>query len=199
MSDHLHHLARSAADGPPDDASSVIPHRRLRDRHADEGGQRGPRIGLNVTAMIDVVFLLLVYFMAATNFRLGEEVYRLDLPERGTAAAADPFELDDEPLVIRVATIAAAEAAGVPGYSIRIDGPYDQPDTFRSLHDFLQRRQFSETSFEGLFADDHPVVIEPTPRTRWEHAIEAFNAAARAGYTNVTLAAPDVAQPEDAL
>lgn len=196
MPDHLHHLARNAAGDRADDPSSVIPHRRLRDRREDESGRRGPRIGLNVTAMIDVVFLLLVYFMAATNFRLGEEVYRLDLPERGAAAAADPFELDDEPLVIRVATTDAAAPAMMHGYSIRVDGPYDQPESFRGLHQFLQRRQFSEASFEGLFAADHPIVIEPTHQTRWEHAIDAFNAAARAGYTNVTLVAPDAVPPE---
>ena len=30
--------------------------------------------------MIDVVFQLLIYFLVATNFALGEQVFRLDLP-----------------------------------------------------------------------------------------------------------------------
>ena len=32
-------------------------------------------IGLNLTSMIDVVFLLLVYFMVATEFKTAEESF----------------------------------------------------------------------------------------------------------------------------
>ena len=46
------------------------------------------------------------------------------------------------------------------------------------------------TSVGGLFEADHPIIIEPTGTTRWEHAMEAFNAAVRARYTNVTFAPP---------
>jgi hypothetical protein len=42
----------------------------------------------------------------------------------------------------------------------------------------------------GMFEADHPIIIEPTATTRWEHAMEAFNAAVRARYTNVTFAPP---------
>ena len=34
--------------------------------------RRTPRMGLNLTPMIDVVFQLLIYFLLATNFALGE-------------------------------------------------------------------------------------------------------------------------------
>lgn len=143
-----------------------------------------PRIALNLTAMIDVTFLLLVYFMTATQFRLGEEVYRLDLPERGAAARpSDPFELDTEPLRIKVATL----GAGLRAYSLRIEGPYRQPRTFEDLHDFLDERRIDASAPRGLFEPDHPIIIQPTRTTAWQHAMGAFNAAARARYTNVTL------------
>ncbi|MHC4710088.1 MAG: ExbD/TolR family protein, partial [Planctomycetota bacterium] len=79
--------------------------------HGDAARAHGPRarrrrqqarIGLNLPSMIDVVFLLLVYFMAATEFKLGEEIYRLDLPRRG--APADPFVLPRDPLHIVLAS-----------------------------------------------------------------------------------------------
>ena len=44
---------------------------------------RSSSIGVNLASMIDVVFLLLIYFMVATDFRPGEQVFRLDLPQRG--------------------------------------------------------------------------------------------------------------------
>jgi biopolymer transport protein ExbD len=131
--------------------------------------------------MIDVVFLLLIYFMAATNFKLGEEVYRLDLPRRG--APTDPFVLPREPLRIVVSTIG-------PGCLIRLPGSATQPESFPELYAFLIENRRSEGVVGGLFEADHPIVIEPTKTTRWEHAMEAFNAAARARYTNVTFASP---------
>ena len=95
-------------------------------------GRDRPRISLNLTAMIDVTFLLLIYFMAATQFKLGEEIYRLDLPERQPSMQTDPFDLDEEPLRIRVATIGTDPRY----YSLNLDGPYPQPRTFEELFDF---------------------------------------------------------------
>lgn len=142
------------------------------------------RMGLNLAAMIDVVFLLLIFFMVATRFKLGEEIYRLDLPERGEALAADPFKLDDEPLRITV----TSHGRDAETYRIELDGPYDQPRTFDALHQFLRDRQLSPDHPAGLFPTDHPILIQPGPATRWEHAIGAFNAAVRARYTNISFA-----------
>jgi biopolymer transport protein ExbD len=139
-------------------------------------------ITLNLTPMIDVTFLLLVYFMVATQFKLGEEVYKLDLPDRQPSAIQrDPFELDDEPLRIVISTTASNRA------QIRVLGPYPQPRDFAQLHDFLAQRRVSDGTTGGIFAEDHPIVIEATDVTIWEHTLEAFNAAARARYTNVTI------------
>jgi len=171
---------------PPDDRLEQPPAARAASARRRRSLER-PRIALNLTAMIDVTFLLLVYFMTATQFRLGEEVYRLDLPERGAAARpSDPFELDTEPLRIKVATL----GAGLRAYSLRIEGPYRQPRTFEDLHDFLDERRIDASAPRGLFEPDHPIIIQPTRTTAWQHAMGAFNAAARARYTNVTLGRP---------
>jgi len=143
-------------------------------------------IALNLTAMIDVTFLLLVYFMTATEFKLGEEIYRLDLPQRGRAEQRDPFELDEEPLRIAVATT----GFGLRAYSLKIEGPYRQPRSFEELYEFLDRRRISKDAAGGLFQADHPIIIQPARTTTWQHAMEAFSAAARARYTNVAFAKP---------
>jgi len=142
------------------------------------------RMGLNLASMIDIVFLLLVFFMVATRFKLGEEVYRLDLPERGEARVADPFQLDDEPLRILVRSI----GRDAESYRIDLEGPYGRPTTFEALHQFLLERQVRAEQPAGLFPADHPIIVQPGPATRWEHAIGAFNAAARARYTNISFA-----------
>lgn len=157
----------------------VIEHATSRKRR----GRARPRLSLNLVSMIDVTFLLLVYFMVATDFRLGEEVYRLDLPARTGAAEVDPFDLDDEPLRIRVASIGASLAT----YRLQLDGPYRQVKTFDELHDFLRERAMDGINAGGLFPLDHPIVIEPTTTTHWQHAMAVFDAAARARYTNITF------------
>ncbi len=162
---------------------TLIKHTRLRQRR----GRDRPRIGLNLVAMIDVVFLLLLYFMTVTDFKLGEEIYRLDLPQRQPSAQLlDPFDLDEEPLRITV----GSSHIGVDGYSIELSGPYRPPATFEDLFLFLDERRISVHAPGGLFAADHPIIVEPTRTTRWEHAMQAFNAAARARYTNLTFAKP---------
>jgi biopolymer transport protein ExbD len=163
-------------------SGQIIPHVRTRQRH-----KRGrAQIGLNLTAMIDVVFLLLVYFMVATQFKLGEEIYRMDLPERQPAQAPlDPFDLDDEPLRITVASL------GSGAYQLRIEGPYEQPVTFDDLHQFLRARRIGQGTMGGLFEPDHPIIIAPAGSTRWDHVIEAFNSAVRARYTNITFGQPE--------
>jgi biopolymer transport protein ExbD len=134
--------------------------------------------------MIDVTFLLLVYFMVATEFKLGEEVYPMDLPDRRPARQErDPFELDERPLRIQLAS------TGPRSCRIRIDGPYAQPATFSELFDFLRQRRISDDVSGGLFEAEHPIILEPTRTTRWQHAMDAFNAVARARYTNVTFGA----------
>jgi biopolymer transport protein ExbD len=170
---------RSGRGGYGGDA--VIEHVRVRQRH----GRPHAGVGLNMTPMIDIVFQLLIYFLVATDFRLGEEVYRMDLPQRGAAAALrDPFELDETPLRIAVTSTPDPHHP----YVLRIEGPYPQPGTFRELMDFLRVRQINPSTSGGLFEPEHPIIIEPSRGTSWQHAVEAFNAAARARYTNITLA-----------
>ena len=133
-------------------------------------------MSLNLAAMIDVVFLLLAYFMVATDFRV-EEVFRMDLPRRQVRAALLP--LDGGPLHIAVAS------TGASGYLLTIEGPWPVVATFEDLHAFLLNRRLDGGDGGGLFPRDHPIIVQPTDATSWDHAIGAFNAVIRAEYVNV--------------
>ena len=65
---------------PEDACSEARRAQRRRDRKFDRRSNWRP--ALNLTSMIDVVFLLLVYFMVATEFKRAEVIERLDLPNR---------------------------------------------------------------------------------------------------------------------
>lgn len=164
-------------------SDQVIAHRSVRARHGRDLAQ----VSLNLTPMIDVVFQLLIYFLVATEFKLNEEVYRLDLPQQlQSDQQLDPFQLDDQPLRITV----ASTGPGGGSYILRADGPFPQPSTFDELHQILRDRQINEQTSGGLFLPEHPIIIEPARSAKWEHAVKAFNAAALARYTNVQFAKP---------
>ena len=170
---------------------NVMSHAPADDAHISR--RRRPRrahLGVNLTSLIDVTFLLLIFFMVATSMNADEEAYRMDLPEREGIGGADPFTLDDNPLRILV----NSTGLGPNMYELRIDGPYPQPADFKALYQYLNQKQVNPTNASigsgAMFEPDHPIVIQPTRATRWEHAMEAFNAAARAHYTNVTFATP---------
>ena len=144
---------------------------------------------LDLTSMIDVVFLLLIYFMVATEFKDSESVYRLDIPDRTATQDIDPFQVDDEPLRIRVESEGGERMVLAAGYTIQLVGPYEQPESVEELHVFLRERQIGSQARSAVFPPDHPIIILPRSGTAWQHVLEVFDAAVRARYTNVTLGA----------
>jgi biopolymer transport protein ExbD len=158
-----------------DSTERLVAHRRRR--------LCGTSIGLNLTSMIDVTFLLLVYFMVATEFRTSESQYPMDLPKRQVGTG---MLLDDQPLVVHV------ESTGDRAWDcrVRLDGPWEPVSGIDGLHRFLRKYRADGFGNDGLFTPDHPIVIRPSAEARWDHAMAAYNAAAAARYSNITLGEP---------
>ena len=145
--------------------------------------RKSSSIGLNLTSMIDVVFLLLIFFMVATEFRRAEASFPMDLPEQGRNVVE---VLDEEPLVIQV------DSAGGSASDIRLhlEGAWDPIGTLEELKKFLRENRADGFGSSGLFTPDHPILIRPRSDTRWDHAMSAYNAAVLSRYTNITLGSP---------
>ncbi len=151
------------------------PYRRRRRDHATH-------TDLNLVAMIDVVFLLLMYFLLATNFTLGEELYRIELPQSlGTAADPDPFDLPDQPVIIKI----TSTGPGKNSYLIRLDLGNTQPTSFEKLYTTLRDWKAGPGNSAGILFPDTPIIIQPDRSCRYEHAINVLNACIRAQYENV--------------
>jgi len=126
--------------------------------------------------LIDVVFLLLLYFLLATQFRHDERPLRVGLPDAsGAARAEDPFALPQRPVTIFV-------RSGAAGAVIRTDSPLlpDAP-TPEALRAALEDARGLDLGAEQRF------LISAAPDAKWEHTLEALNAALRAGYEHVRL------------
>jgi len=170
-------MSQAATSQPnPDD---VIHHESPRSRR--DNAATGP-MQPNLSSMIDVIFLLLIYFVVTANFTVGEGVITAKLPqaEEGSAASPPP----DKPLNIVVSS------AGQYQYNITIEGMSQAPRNFTELATLLERLQLNPSNPGGSYKDDNPVMIKPDGTVRWQHVVNAFNAAIKARYRNVSFAKP---------
>lgn len=143
-----------------------------------------PVMNLNMAALIDVVFLLMIYFMLITEFRKPEERFDVDLPRAmASGAGADPFALPQRPITIEVHSFGDGESQ----YVLQPEAPaLESAETYDAL--FAAAKRLRATTL----APDQRFVIQSAPDTRWEHALGAFNALERAGFTRVRFARPAI-------
>ena len=127
---------------------------------------------INLTPLIDVVFLLLIFFMVSTTFSK-ESQLRIKLPE-----SSDEPEQEQQVQVLEI----EISANGV--YAIK--GPAD-----------TAARQLVNTSREALYrallvatedTQELVTVIRADRRTPHESVIRAMDMARRVGQTNITFA-----------
>lgn len=131
---------------------------------------------LNLAPMVDVVFLLLIFFISTTTFRRAEGLLAAQLPRQGSQA--DQVSLPIAPIFVRL----VETGPGPTDYSITIENFIDQPTSFNELADFLRTVQ-ENPGFDELT----PVVIKAAVEVKWDHVVGCWNAAVRAGSRHVSF------------
>ena len=126
--------------------------------------QSREEVSVNLTPLIDIVFLLLIFFMVSTTFTK-ENHLSIDLPE----ASAEPS--DTPPQAIEILISASGE------YSIN-----DQTLINNQL-DTLKRGL--QKALEGR--DTAPVVITADAKTPHEAVVRAMDAAGQTGLINLSI------------
>lgn len=162
------------------------------DRNAEDARPEAPRrretmiaparMQLNLTSMIDVIFLLLIYFVITASFSADEGVLTAKLPE-GTGKPAEIIKPPERPIRIRLASLTVVNEC-----RIELVGMGRSPRSFNELHTLLAGMQLNSRNPSGAFKPDNPVIIEPDGHVRWQHVVNAFNAAVRARYGNISFA-----------
>ena len=120
---------------------------------------------LNLTSLIDVVLLLVIFFMVTTTF-VQDARLRIELPQAGTATA----DRAPNPVVITVT------AQG----SYRVN---EQP-LVNNLRETLATALRRAASGKG----ELPVTIRADARATHQSVVTAMDVAARAGFTQVNIA-----------
>ncbi|MGH7129889.1 MAG: ExbD/TolR family protein [Planctomycetaceae bacterium] len=120
---------------------------------------------LNLTPMIDIVFLLIIFFMVGTQFTDEEQQFTVQLPTVATAA---------EPLTSRPDEISIVVAANG---EIQLDG---EPRSLEQLETGLKARRANYA--------EQGVIIRGAGEGDYQNIMDVLAACDRAGIRNVNLA-----------
>ncbi len=127
---------------------------------------------INLTPLIDVVFLLLIFFMVSTTFERHSEL-SIELPE----ASADADTPDDAVIDVVIDAEGGVHVEGLPLADPGVDSLQ------RALEDVA-----------GTL-DAPPVVISADAQTPHQSVVTVMDAARRAGLYKLTFAARQPAEP----
>lgn len=137
-------------------------------------------VQINLTPLIDVVFLLLIFFMVSTTFSKESEL-RIQLPESS-----------DEPVEERVNPVLQVEISKDGAYAVK--GPDDE--TARQLLGSDRQVLYRALAAAGGNRTDLVTVIRADRQTPHEAVVRAMDIARRLGHTDITFATQQVMEEE---
>lgn len=111
MSEPAFDLGNIPADPCDESADAVSAHDAMEARRRRKRRPEPAPMVLNIVSMIDVIFLLMTYFLLTAKFTTSEESFEVKVPERleSSASAAapppDPFALPTTTVVLTVTSL----------------------------------------------------------------------------------------------
>lgn len=138
----------------------------------------------NVTPLIDVLFLLLLFFLLGSKFRQAEGAIPGSLPK---VAGGGPSE-GTPPVQVKFVIQVIPEGDNLDTARYKLQGMPDATDA-KSLFEKL-RQKVSQSGGESG-AERIQVVIRPRRNAPWQFVVEAFNQAMRAKFKNIGFAPAD--------
>jgi biopolymer transport protein ExbD len=131
-------------------------------------GSKEADIGFQIAPMVDVVFVLMLFFMASAGSQIVSKELSVNLPS-GTTGQTTGIT----PIVIEIS------GDGVVSMNTT---SYGQPGdkNLPALRDWLKNAI-------DTFGDKDPVIIRPAPDAKHERIIDVLNAAAASGVKNLTF------------
>ncbi|MHC4361958.1 MAG: ExbD/TolR family protein [Planctomycetota bacterium] len=134
---------------------------------------------LRMAPMIDMVFLLLIFFLVAAKWRPAEDFLPFQL---GTAQARPTGLVKPEPLIIQITATQTGCQVRIGNLStVRITNQTTETD----LANLMQETEKCLLA-QKRFATD-PIEIVCDPELRWEHLAKIYNILYGAGLTDITF------------
>ncbi len=126
------------------------------------GGGEDGEFGFQIAPMVDVVFVLMLFFMATTGDKVTEKELRIALPSGVPAGSTDTPKI---PIIIDI------NSEGI----VFVNNT--QMGTGAKDRELTQLRELLKRTLEGQ-TDPDPVIIRPAPDTKQERVVDVLNAAA---------------------
>ena len=125
-------------------------------------GSEDGDLGFQIAPMVDVVFVLLLFFMASAGAQVVEKELGINLPSGSTAAGPTAIT----PIIIEI-----TPEGQVSANNQLLGAAGDK--------NLTQLREYLVTTLGGGFGEGKdPVIIRPSPETRQERIIDVLNACA---------------------
>ncbi|NQU20078.1 MAG: biopolymer transporter ExbD, partial [Candidatus Nealsonbacteria bacterium] len=137
------------------------------------------RLDVKMTPMIDVIFLLLIFFVCTASFRAAEEVLPAQMPTSGTIAAdvEIPENVDDLGEIVVKILWRRVDGKWNPRWEIdgrRYEDLADVADVLRAIREVKA---------------DLPVILDVEPPVPMEHVIDVHDLCLRVGLEQIQFAA----------
>lgn len=135
------------------------------------------RLQFRIVPMIDVVFLLLIFFLLTANFRPREGFLPAELPRQVTRAT----QMELEPLLLQLSSDSQGNChiqIGATDALLIENTPTGQ--NFAALTERIRQ----------VLADQHrtledPIKLLPDPETSWQHVVRTYDALWQADLRNI--------------
>ena len=138
--------------------------------------------GPNMTPLVDVVMVILIFLMLAGSFASAEHFLRSNMPFKEEAAGQAKMPegfIPDEPLPIRV-------YSPTPDRFVAQAGKIQVEDARSLTAQLTQLRLAYETN--DLSPDKVQIVITPSGNVKYKYLIEVYQAAMDAGFKKIAFA-----------
>ena len=126
-------------------------------------------IGFQIAPMVDVVFVLMLFFMASAGVQVVEKELAMNLP----SGAGKPSDVPTTPIIVDIS------GDGIVSANETNFGNKDDKNLQR-LRDFFSKNI-------AQFGDKDPVIVRPSPETTHERIMDVLNAAAASHVKNLTF------------
>jgi len=129
--------------------------------------------GFQIAPMVDIVFVLMLFFMGSAGSQVVEKELSISLLSRPSGTTANARDNHEALILIDIS----------PEGQVTMNNQSFGTATDRKLQPL---RDWLKNAIEQFGGED-PVIIRPNPETRHERIIDVLNAATAAGVKNLTF------------
>ena len=158
---------------------------------------------LSITPMIDVVFLLLIFFLLASRFKPSEGDLKAYLPkDRGQGTSTPTIDLYDVRLKLlwfdddnrpttdpKTGHIVLKVGKETFESDVKWDSVTKENEPFPDWEYLLDRLKDFKEGYKGHGKKGLPVIIDARKQVPWKHVVSALDTCIRAGIKDITFAA----------